>query len=110
MTTPPRSPLGPNGIEYVIVENEERSRFELIVSDAVAGFCEFEWETDAFGDVVVLPHTVIDPSMRGHGFAGILVRHVLDDLGGRDARVEARCWFVAEFIAAHPEYRPLLGT
>jgi predicted GNAT family acetyltransferase len=39
----------------------------------------------------------------------MLVGHVLDDIGGSGRRVVPSCWYVAESIDRHPEYRPLLA-
>lgn len=83
--------------------NEDRSRYEIVVDGEVAGFAEFH---DRDG-TVVFPHTVISPERRGSGLGDELVRHALDDVSSRDQKVEALCWFVAEFIDNHPEYEPL---
>ena len=61
------------------------------------------------GEVVVLPHTVIDPPERGRGWGEVLVRAALDDLRRRDVRVVPQCWFVAEFVALNPEYGDLVA-
>lgn len=92
-------------LEVAFADNPSRSRFEVLADGVVAGFCEYRSNADE----VVLPHTVIDPSMRGNGLASRLVRHALDELSLRDVRVVPECWFVAEFIAANPEYRRLVA-
>lgn len=78
----------------------ERSRYELIVDGRQVGICDYRHQ----GDRVVLPHTVVDPSMRGRGLAAVLVGAALDDLRATGATVVATCWYVADFIDAHPEY------
>lgn len=81
----------------------ERSRYELFVDGRQVGICDYRVE----GDRVVLPHTVVDPSMRGRGLAAVLVGAALDDLRTTGATVVPTCWYVADFIAARPEYHDL---
>jgi uncharacterized protein len=47
--------------------------------------------------------------MRGKGLGAELVRHALDDVRGSGGKVVADCWYVAEFIAEHPEYGDLVA-
>jgi predicted GNAT family acetyltransferase len=54
-----------------------------------------------------MPHTVIDPKRRGEGLGAILVRGALDDIRERGLVVDPQCWYVAEFISGHGEYRDL---
>lgn len=84
--------------------NDNRSRYELLVEGEVIGVADFR---DA-GDAVVLPHTEILPTHRGQGWGDVLVRAALDDLRSTGATVVPTCWFVAEYIEAHPEYQELL--
>jgi predicted GNAT family acetyltransferase len=86
--------------------NEDRSRYELVEDGAVVGYADFR----ARGSDVVMPHTVIDPGRRGEGLGAELVRGALDDLRERGARVLPACWYVAEFIDGHPDYRDLLAA
>jgi predicted GNAT family acetyltransferase len=99
------SPAGTDGPSFSFVDNAAASRFEVLADGAVVGVCDYEIS----GAEVVLPHTMIFPSMRGNGLASRLVRFALDDLALRNVRVVPACWFVAEFIAANPEYRRLLA-
>jgi predicted GNAT family acetyltransferase len=86
--------------------NPERSRYELIIDGRLAGIVDYRQS----GSMVVLPHTEILPTMRGRGLAARLVRSVLDDLRENKNKVVARCWFVAEYVKAHPEYQDLLAA
>jgi uncharacterized protein len=85
--------------------NALRSRYELGFDGRIVGFADYR----ADGDVVVFPHTEIEPSMRNQGLGAELVRGVLDDVRARGGTVVARCWYVAEFIDQHPEYADLLA-
>ncbi len=83
-----------------LAHNMVANRYELSVDGEVASFAEYFDD----GDVVVFPHTVTAPRFRGNGFAERVVRFALDDVRQRGKHVVASCWFVAEFIAEHPEY------
>jgi predicted GNAT family acetyltransferase len=45
--------------------------------------------------------------LRGRGLGERLIQEALDDVRSRGQQVVPRCWFVAEFIDAHPEYKEL---
>ena len=87
-------------------DNVERSRFELVDDDRVVGFAAY----DIVGDVMVFPHTVIDEALRGQGLGAELVGGALDQVRRSGRRIEARCWYVAQYIDEHPEYRELLAA
>jgi predicted GNAT family acetyltransferase len=91
-------------VSIQVVRNDAASRYELLVDGERVGVADFVVE----GDRVVLPHTVVDPSQRGRGLAAVLVRHALDDVRRDGRTVVPSCWYVADFIDAHPEYRDLL--
>ena len=80
--------------------NPERSRYELAIDDELVGIADYR----VMGDVVVFPHTEIDPSRRRQGLGAQLVKYALDDVRANNRRADAQCWYVAEFIAEHPEY------
>jgi predicted GNAT family acetyltransferase len=87
-------------------KNVEASRYELLLDSDVVGVADYRVEADA----VVFPHTEIDGRLRGQGLGAQLVRGALDDVRTTGSRVVARCWYVAEFIEANPEYRDLLAA
>lgn len=84
---------------------EDRSRYELVDGDEVVGFADYSLD----GDRVVFPHTVIDSSRRGQGLGAVLVHGALDDVRPSGHKVVPSCWYVREFIDAHPEYADLLA-
>ena len=86
--------------------NVDRSRYELFVDGELAGVADYHVADDG---VIVFPHTEIDRARRGRGLGAELVRAALDDVRSRGGRVEATCWYVAQFIDEHPDYRELLG-
>jgi uncharacterized protein len=87
-------------------DNPELSRYELFVDSQLVGIADYK----EAGDEVVFPHTEIDPPLRGRGLAAVLVRAALDDVRSTGRTVVPQCWYVAEFIDQHPEYRDLLAA
>jgi predicted GNAT family acetyltransferase len=88
-----------------VTRDDRRSRYELTVDGSTVGIADFVVQ----GDRVVMPHTVIDPTRRGQGLAAVLVAEALDDIRSSGRTVVPTCWYVAEFIEAHPEYGDLLA-
>jgi uncharacterized protein len=84
--------------------NEQRSRYELVDDDRVVGIADYFIRDET----VVLPHTEIARELRGRGLGAVLVRGALEDVRRSGRTVVPACWFVAEFIDAHPEYRDML--
>jgi predicted GNAT family acetyltransferase len=88
-----------------VTRNDTAGRYELHVDGERAAIADFTLR----GDVVVLPHTVVDPARRGQGLGAVLVAEALDDIRAAGRTVVPSCWYVAEFIDSHPEYRDLLA-
>jgi len=93
-------------VEAEVRNNAEESRYELVVDAQVVGVADYRRE----GDTLVFPHTQVKSSFRGQGMGARLVQAALDDVRARGQRVVPRCWYVAEFIDANPEYRDLLAA
>ncbi len=92
-------------VDAVTVRNDpERGRFEVSVGPVLAGHATYHAQP---GLVTVL-HTEIDPAYEGRGVGSELVRGLLDDIRGRDARVLAICPFVRAYLDRHPEYADLV--
>lgn len=91
---------------HEVRDNPQAGRYELFVDEERVGFAEYSVR----GDVAVFPHTVIDSQRRGGGLGALLVGGALDDVRARGLRVEAQCWYVAQFIDEHPEYQELLAA
>jgi len=90
----------------VAITNErDRSRYELRVDGELIGIADYVVRDGR----VVFPHTEILPTHRGRGFAALLVRYALDDVRRSGRPVVASCWYVADFIDEHPEYRDLVA-
>jgi predicted GNAT family acetyltransferase len=88
-----------------VVDNRERSHYELWLGDDEAGYIAYREEPGA----VVLIHTEIDPKYEGHGLGSQLVRGALDDIRGRGLRLVPVCPFVRAYLERHPEQRDLVS-
>jgi uncharacterized protein len=105
VTAPPESgtnlPLG----EVHIRNNESASRYELLIGGELASILDYR----VIGDRIVFPHTQTDQRFQGNGLAAQVVRAALDDARLAKRQVVPGCWFVAEFIDDHPDYRDLVS-
>ena len=77
-----------------------------MVDGELAGFTE----AHPRGDVIVFPHTEIDPEYRGQGLATQLVQEALDDVRARGQKIHATCSIVLRFLSEHPEYQELVAA
>jgi predicted GNAT family acetyltransferase len=102
-STEPPSPSGPP--EVTLLDHAARSRYEAIVDGQVVAFADYQ----VTGSIVVLPHTVTTPALRGRGHAAQVVRFALDDIRDSGRTVIPSCWYVARFIDEHPEYADLVA-
>lgn len=87
-----------------VSRNETRSRWEATSEGEAAGYADYRLGED----VVVFPHTVVDPAFEGRGVGSALARTSLDDARERGLKVRADCAFYARWIDRHPEYQDLL--
>ena len=81
-------------------------RYEYVLDGAVVAVAEYRPD----GDRLVMHHTYTDPATGVSGIAARLVEDALDDVRRRGRRVVPACWFVAEFVETHPEYRDLVAA
>ena len=59
---------------------------------------------------VILTHTVILDAYSGRGYAGQLVRTVLDDIRSQGKQVVPVCSYVRHYIDQHPEYADMVAS
>jgi predicted GNAT family acetyltransferase len=88
-----------------VVHDADGSRYEYVEDGRVLAIADYR----RVGEQVVMHHTETRASHRGRGIGETLVAGALDDVRAHDLRVVPTCWFVAEFIDTHPEYRDLLA-
>jgi len=86
--------------------NTEAGRYEIYSADTLAGYADYSDNTET--RVRDFHHTVTFPEFRGRGLAAQVVGYALGDTRSAGFSVRPTCWYVGEYIAAHPEYRDLL--
>lgn len=89
-----------------VVDNPNRSRYELRDDGHLVGFTEYHERDDG---VLVFPHTVITVPKRGAGYGSTLVQGALDDVRANGRTIVAECPFVKRFLEEHPDYADLVA-
>ncbi|WP_029144989.1 GNAT family N-acetyltransferase [Microbacterium luticocti] len=84
--------------ESIVRRDDENHRYTLSVDGELAGFTEIR--RDDAGRLV-MPHTVIIPSFRGRGLAGVLVDGALADAAARGETVVPVCPVVQKQAQKH---------
>jgi uncharacterized protein len=87
-----------------VTDNPARSRYELALEGSVA-FIDYQ----RVGQLRVLRHAEVPPALRARGVAATLTAGALDLVRQQGETVEARCAYVAEFIARNAQYQDLLA-
>lgn len=85
--------------DFIIQDNTTESRYEAHVDGEVA-FVEYVMSKDG----LILSHTEVPKSLRGHGVAQKLVRGILDRLRDEERTMVPLCPFVLSYVKRHPEY------
>jgi predicted GNAT family acetyltransferase len=88
-----------------VVDNPDRSRFELLEDNAVAGYVRYTERDGAR----VLVHTEVDQAHAGKGYGSRLARGALDLIRASGLPMVNECPFLARWIERNPEYADL-GT
>jgi predicted GNAT family acetyltransferase len=86
-------------------DNPDSSRYELTVDGELVGVAEYYLA----GTLLVFPRTEIAQEFRGQGLGAVLVQAALDGARASGHQVVPRCWYVAAFVAEHPEYADLIA-
>lgn len=100
-----------------VVDVGSMSRYELLEDGGLLGYLSYEEQPGSpdgdggGGPTVVrdLQHTVIDAEHRGRGLGGTLVSAALDDIRGRGMRLVPTCWFIRDWVDAHPDQQDLVA-
>jgi predicted GNAT family acetyltransferase len=91
--------------EPVVADVPERSRFEILVDGALAGYAVYRLAPGR----ITFVHTVIDDAYAGQGLGGKLARAALDTARARGLAVRPDCPFIKGWIAKHPDYADLVA-
>lgn len=89
--------------EPVIVDAPAASRYELRVGGALAGWVDYQRRPAR----ILAIHTEVPPEHQGRGYAGRLVRFVLEEARRSGATVTPVCPLFRAHFERHPEDRPL---
>jgi len=84
-------------------KNDAERHYELLVDGEVAG--HIEWVDE--GDVIDLPHTIVDPAHGGKGYGGLLAAYALDDVRAQGKKARPTCPFIARYVERHSDYADL---
>lgn len=57
--------------------------------------------------VSIIDHTFVDPSLRGEGIAGKLVKLAADKILAEGNKIAATCSYAVAWFKRHPEYHPV---
>lgn len=91
---------------FHIVHEPEVTRYAIYKGEADERQLVGEAHYSLRGDTAIdFDHTVVSPSLRGTGLASLLARRALTGEMVQGRRVDASCWFIAEYIEKHPELR-----
>jgi predicted GNAT family acetyltransferase len=90
-------------MEYNVVDNKERSRFEVSL-DGDYAFVEYRWDK---GNLAIM-HTEVPKAYEGKGIAATMVKHVLEYARKESLKILPYCPYTAAYIKRHPEYNDLV--
>ena len=88
-----------------VVDNKERSRFEVDLGDGAVAFADYKVLANG---AVLFPHTVVPQAHEGKGVASALARAALASAREQKLRVMPQCSFFASYMKRHPETHDLL--
>lgn len=86
--------------EIELRHRPERSRYEVLVDGAVAGFAMYRDEPGR----TVFTHTIVKPEYEGRGLGSRLASFALDDVVARGDRIVPECPFIRAYLERHPAY------
>ncbi len=87
-----------------VTHRPELARFEVVVDGRLA---QADYRRE--GDLLVLHHTEVPPTLQGRGLAAALVAAALAWARAERLRVRPVCSYVAAYMRRHPETQDLLA-
>lgn len=92
---------------FILTDEKDASRYTLMRDGKLVSVLDYRDD----GHTIALTRAFTVPTFRGHGYAGKVVEGAVADIEERgDRKVDAVCWYVADWFAAHPEHAPLLRS
>lgn len=90
-------------MEYNIIHNEEKSRFETVV-EGLLSLVDYQKR----GDTFFVTHTEVPTPLEGRGIAGALTKALLNYIRDNGYKVVPICPYTKVYIQRHPEYEDLV--
>lgn len=91
--------------ETLLVNNQEKKRFELEVEGKVA-FIEYILNNE---NIMFLTHTEVPVGLEGKGVGSVIVSKALDYIKDNGYTLAPLCPFVAAYLKRHPERKEILA-
>ncbi|MGN8026809.1 GNAT family N-acetyltransferase [Microbacterium sp. 22242] len=90
---------------FVLTREDDASRYTLTRDGVLVSVLDYRDD----GRTIALTRAFTIPDFRGSGYAAEVVAGAVDDIAARgDRRIDAVCWYVADWFEAHPERADLL--
>lgn len=97
--------LLPHTPEFALTDEKDASRFALRRDGVLVSVLDYRDD----GRTVALTRAFTIPTFRGQGYAAEVVEGAVADIEARGGRkVDAVCWYVADWFEAHPDKQHLL--
>ncbi|WP_353115588.1 GNAT family N-acetyltransferase [Microbacterium sp.] len=90
---------------FVLADEKDASRYTLTRDGVLVSALDYRDD----GRTIAMTRAFTVPTFRGHGYAGMVVEGAVEDIESRgDRRIDAVCWYVADWFDTHPEKKRLL--
>jgi predicted GNAT family acetyltransferase len=90
---------------FAFAREDAASRYTLLRDGVLVSVLDYRDD----GRTIALTRAFTIPAFRGSGYAGELVERAVADIAERgDRRIDAVCWYVADWFEVHPERAALL--
>lgn len=93
-------------MDVTVQHNDEQVRYEAVLDGRLIG--QLDYRID--GDRIVMFHTEVDRRHGGQGIAGRLAEAALQRARADGLQVVPSCSYIGDYIARHPEHRPLVSA
>jgi predicted GNAT family acetyltransferase len=90
--------------EVTVRDNPDKSRFDVLVGDAPAGFSVYKDLTTASAQQRIFYHTVVFDQFEGRGLAGALTRAALKTSIEAGHRIVPVCPYVKKWLSLHHDF------
>lgn len=91
--------------EISLRKNAETKRYEAVLDDDVVGYIDYKVR----GEVVHLPHTLVNPDQEGQGIGSRLAQSALEDIEQQERMVAPECPFIADWLQDKEQFHYLLA-